>query len=133
MIERREPPRRIGVPERALTAQERAWIEEILRANPKWADVDVTGTRVWGKCDCGQCRSVYLHSGAPQNPSLLGARGYIGRIEIRSVDDFGITITLDHINGALDELYVSYVDLGERGDRSLPEHWQEAARSTVAM
>ncbi|MGH7866530.1 MAG: hypothetical protein ACREP9_02600, partial [Candidatus Dormibacteraceae bacterium] len=128
-----EPPRRIPITERDLTPQERAWIAEIPQANASWADVDVSGTRVWGKCDCGQCRSIYLHSEAPPNPSLLDARGYIGRIEIRTADDFGITITLGHSNGALDELYVNYVDLSEKGDRALQDHWQEVAHTTVGM
>jgi len=128
-----EPARRKPIPERELTAQERAWITDILQANTSWADVDPSGTRVWAECDCGLCRSIYLRSDVRQNPSLLGTRGYIGRIEIRTADDFGITVTLDHLDGALDELYVNYVDLSERGDRTLPEHWREVARTAVAM
>jgi hypothetical protein len=133
MSHNNQPPKIEPIPERALTGQERAWIEEILQANASWADVDVSGTRVWGKCDCGQCKSVFLRSDTPQNPSLAGSRGYIGRVEIRTADDFGITITLDHLDGALDELYVNYVDLGDKGDRALGDHWFEVAHTAVGM
>lgn len=126
-------PKKTPIPERPLTPRERKLVAEILEANPAWADVDVSGTRVVAHCDCGECMSVYLHSDAPQNPSARGTRGYIGRTEIRTTDDFGITVTLDQRDGQLDELYINYVDLGTTGNRTLPEQWSEAIHTTEAM
>ena len=128
-----QPPKRKAIPERPLTPRERRLVAEILQANPAWADVDLSGTRVIAQCDCGECKSVYLHSDAPQNPSARGKHGYIGRTEIRTTDDFGITVTLDQRDGRLDELYVNYVDLSTAGNRKLPEQWSEVARTTQRM
>jgi hypothetical protein len=121
------------VPERELSARERTWIHEILAAHELWSDVDFSATRVVGKCDCGECRTVYLDSATPQNPSLHGTRGYIGRIEIRTTNGFGITITMDQRDGKLYELYVNHVDLSDRGNRTFPENWEELAHLVVAM
>lgn len=133
MISHLEPPKRKPIPRRALTVRERTLISEILQANPAWADVDVSGTRVIAECGCGMCKSIYLDSDRPQNPSVLGTFGYIGRTEIRTLDDFGITVTLDQRDGKLDELYVDYVDLSAAGDRVLPDEWIEAAHTTQPM
>jgi hypothetical protein len=121
------------IPPRPLTIRERELITEILQANAAWADVDASGIRVVAKCDCGNCRSVYLDSDEPQNPSARGTHGYIGRMEIRTIDDFGVTVTLDQRDGRLDELYVNYVDLAAAGDRTLPENWKEIAHTTEPM
>jgi len=56
-----------------------------------------------------------LYTEAQPNQSQSGTRGYIGRLEIRTADNFGITVTLDQHDGLLDELYVDYLDLEERG------------------
>jgi hypothetical protein len=77
--------------------------------------------------------TVYLDSPKPQNPSLAGTRGYIGRIEIRTADDFGITVTLDQHDGRLSELYVDPLDLREPGGRILPDQWQETGHITTPM
>lgn len=118
---------------RPLTPQERQWIQEILQHNPRWADVDLSGTRVVARCSCGNCQTVYLDNPEPQNPSLLGTRGYIGRIEISTTDDFGITVTLDQYDGRLSQLYVDPIDLREPGTRILPKHWQEKGHIVTPM
>jgi hypothetical protein len=121
------------IPERDLNAQERTWIREILNAHQLWSDVDFSATRVVGKCDCGECKTVYLDSAAPQNPSLHGTRGYIGSIEIRTTNGFGITVTLDQLDGKLSELFVNHVDLHDPGNRPFPEEWQELEHLVVPM
>ncbi len=125
------PPKRKKIPPRPLTVQERMLIEQILQANAGWADVDVSGMRVVAECDCGECGTVYLDSDKPQNPSARGTSGYLGRLEIRTTDDFGITVSLDQADGKLDELYINGVDLGATGDRRMPKEWQELSRVTV--
>jgi hypothetical protein len=126
-------PKRKPIPQRPLTSREQRLVAEILHANPAWADVDVSGTHVVAECDCGECKSVYLDSGTPQNPSARGTYGYIGRTEIRTTDDFGITVTLDQRDGKLEELYINYVDLSEAGNRRLPEEWHEVVHTTERM
>jgi hypothetical protein len=76
---------------------------------------------------------VYLRSRAPQNPSLAGTLGYVGRIEITTTDNFLITITLDQKDGMLDELYVNPLDLLEPGNRILPRQWQEKSHTVISM
>src|SRR5580704_6550476 len=118
-------PQRKSISPRPLSTQEQSWIREILEQNPRWADVDVGDTQAIAECDCGSCKTIYLQSSAPQNPSLAGTRGYIGRIEIMTADDFMITITLDQFDGILSELDVNPLDLLEPGTRTLPVRWQE--------
>ncbi len=86
-----------------------------------------------GECDCGECQTAYLDSAAPQNPKLRGSRGYIGRIEIRAAEDFGITVTLDQIDGKLYELYALALDLRPPFNRQLPERWTEKGRTITPM
>src|SRR5271156_5305587 len=112
-------PKRRPIPARSLSAQERGWMQEILDSNRLWSDVDLSTTKVIAECDCGECRTAFLDS--PQNQSLRGTRGYIGRIEIRTNNEFGITVTLDHLDGKLSELYVNAVDLSDEGSRRFPE------------
>jgi hypothetical protein len=128
-----EEPKPRAVPERPLSRRERDWIAEILQSNSAWADVDFAATRVVGKCACGQCHTVYLDSDRPQNPRLSGTKGYIGRIEIRTADEFGITITLDQGDGKLYELYVDFLDLSPEGNRGAPSQWTELAHIVTTM
>jgi hypothetical protein len=93
MTQSQNHPKRRPIPVRDLSGQERAWLQEILNSNPLWSDVDLSTTKVIAECDCGECRTAYLDS--PQNPAVNGTRGYIGRIEIRTDNEFGITVTLD--------------------------------------
>ena len=116
-------PKRRQIQARDLNAQESVWIQEIVDSNKLWSDVDLGNTKVVAECDCGECKTAYLDG--PQNPSLRGTRGYIGRIEIRTNNEFGITVTLDQLDGKLSELYVNAVDLGDDGSRPFPERWGE--------
>jgi len=118
---------------RPLSLQERRWIQEILDHNPRWADVDLSDTSVTARCGCGRCKTVYLDSPTPQNPSLAGTKGFLGRIEISTADSFLITVTLDQHDGKLSELYVDPLDLCEPGNRMLPDKWQETGHLVTAM
>jgi hypothetical protein len=121
------------VSKRPLSVRERAWVDEILQLHPLWSDVDVSETRIVAQCGCGECKTVYLDSDKPQNPTLKGTRGYIGRIDIRTTSDFGITITLDQCDGSLSELYVNCVDLAADGRRPFPQDWEESAHIVESM
>lgn len=124
-------PNRRPIPSRELSRQERTWIQEILNSSALWSDLDPSATKVVAECDCGECRTAYLDS--PQNLAAKGTCGYIGRIEIRTDDEFGITITLDQLDGKLSELYVSAVDLSDDGSRPFPDHWGELAHIVEPM
>jgi hypothetical protein len=95
--------------------------------------VDLNETEAVAECDCGKCRTIYLWCSAEQNPSLAGTRGYVGRIEVMTTDNFMITITLDQRGGMLSELYVNPLDLLEPGNRTLPDQWQEKAHTVIPM
>ncbi len=131
MTQSQNHPKRRPIPARDLSVQERSWVQEILNTNRLWSDVDLSATRVVAECDCGECRTAYLDS--PQNPSVRGTRGYIGRIEIRTNNEFGITVTLDQLDGKLSELYVNAVDLSDDGSRPFPEQWGELAHIVEPM
>jgi hypothetical protein len=62
-----------------------------------------------------------------------GTRGYIGRIEIRTDNEYGITVTLDQLDGRLSELYVNAVDLRDDGSRPFPDRWGELAHIVEPM
>jgi hypothetical protein len=118
---------------RPLNAFELPWVQEILEGHPDWANADLGNTRVVAECDCGNCSAVYLEAEFPQIPHLHGTRGYIGRIEVRTNNDFGITVTLDQRDGRLDQLYVDFLDISEKGDRPRPLKWQEIAHAYTRM
>jgi hypothetical protein len=119
-------PKRRQIPARDLNARERSWIQEILNVNRLWSDVDLSAAKVVTECNCGECQTAYLSS--PQNQAVAGTRGYIGRIEIRTDNDFGITVTLDQLDGRLSELYVNAVDLSDDDSRPFPDSWGENSR-----
>lgn len=118
---------------RPLSMRERCWIQEIMDHVSQWADVDLSDTYVIAHCSCGRCKTVYLDSPKPQNPSLVGTKGYLGRIDITTTDSFGITITLDQHDGKLSELYIYPFDLCEPGTRILPDKWQETHHTVTPM
>jgi hypothetical protein len=126
-------PQRKSIEPRSLSSQERSWIREILEKNPQWADVDLNAAQVIAQCDCGKCRTVFLNSPSPQNPLLVGTKGWVGRIEIMTTDDFMITVGLDQSEGSLSGLYVDAVDLSEPGDRRFPDEWHETAHVVTRM
>ena len=131
MIPSHKHPQRRQIPERELNRQERVWIREILSRNELWSSFDQGQTKVIGECDCGECRTAYLEGS--QNQSAKGTRGYIGRIEIRTNNEFGITVTLDQLDGKLSELYVNAVDVSDGGSRTFPEQWEEIAHIVEPM
>lgn len=124
-------PKRRAISPRDLDTRERTWIQEITGASRLWSSIELDNTKVVAECDCGECKTAYLDG--PQNTSLRGTRGYIGRIEIRTNNDFGITITLDQLDGKLSELYVNAVDLSDEGLRAFPEQWGEIAHIVEPM
>lgn len=128
-------PKRKPIKPRPVSLQEQSWIREIMEHNSQWGNVDLVDTQVVAQCDCGaeNCKTVYLGSPSPQNPSLTGTNGYIGRIEVVTIDDFMITITLDQKDGWLSELYVDFLDLREPGKRVPPDQWEEKGRTVTPM
>jgi len=126
-------PQRKAIEARSLSSQERSWIHEILEHCPRWADVDLNAARVVAQRDCGRCRTVFLDSPSPQNPSLVGTKGWVGRIEIMTSDDFMITIALDQLDGRLSGLYVDAIDLHKAGDRAFPDQWREKGHTVTPM
>lgn len=126
-------PRKEAIEPRHLSIRERTWVREILEHNPRWADVDANDIMVVARCGCGTCQSIYFDSPLPQNPSLAGTKGYIGRIEIMTSDGFLITVTLDQLDGRLSELYVNPLDLNEPGKRKLREVWEEKSHTVIPM
>jgi hypothetical protein len=126
-------PQRKPIEPRSLSSQEVSWIREIVENNPHWADADLNEVRVVAQCDCGKCRTVFFNGSSPQNPLLVGTKGWVGRIEIRTTDDFGITVALDQLDGSLSGLYIDALDLSESGDRAFPDRWQEKAHIVARM
>jgi hypothetical protein len=132
----KKSPHRRPIEPRPLNSIERGWIQAIVEKNPLWADVDLSRLRVVADCGCGyaNCKTVYLDENVPvQNPRLAGTKGYIGRIEISTQDDFGITVTLDQGDGKLSELYVLFTDIGIGDERTAPQTWQELFRTVTSM
>jgi hypothetical protein len=131
MIQASNHPQRKAISPRELSTRERAWVQEILATDPQWSGTDIRRLKVVAECSCGECRSGYLEG--PQNLNAKGTRGYIGRIEIRTNNEFGITVTLDQLDGKLSELYVNAVDLGDAGLRPFPDNWTELAHIVERM
>jgi hypothetical protein len=129
----RAKPRKEVITPRPLSQRERTWVREIMEHNPRWADVDIKGTMVVARCDCETCQTIYFDSPLPQNPSLAGTKGYIGRIEITTVDYFLITVTLDQLDGRIHELDVNPLDLIEPGTRTLADVWEEKTHTVTPM
>lgn len=111
---------------RPLTQQEESWVREILDGNPKWNGVSAALVTVIAEVVEGSSRSMRLSTDTPAK-GLAGTKGYIGRLDIRTSDNFGITVTLDQHDGHLYELYVDFLDLEDRGDRPRPLKWKEVA------
>ena len=118
---------------RPLTQQEKSWVKEILDVNPEWTDVSVSSIEVNAESVAGNSHTIRLHMEGPPKQNQGGTKGYLGRLEIRTADNFGITVTLDQHDGSLDELYVDYLDLEEMGDRPQPLKWEELAHICTKM
>lgn len=114
----------IPIPRRALTEQERAWVNEILAASKEWADVSVGELFAVARCACGFCRAVQLERPpSPQNPRSKG-HGQIGDIDIQTNVGDTINVALYEQDGTLTDLDV----LCEFGFKPVPDTWTEVAR-----
>jgi hypothetical protein len=120
-------------PLRSLTQQEQSWIREILNGNPEWTSFDPSSIRILAESVVGNSRTMKLYTENPSRRDQRGTKGYIGRVEIRTADNFGITVTVDQHDGLPDELYVDFLDLEERGDRLPPAEWEELAHIYTRM
>src|ERR1700712_322549 len=98
---------------RPLTQQEQLWVSEILAGNPKWNGVSAALVTVIAEVVEGNSRELKL-SIETAVKGLAGTKGYIGRLDIRTSDNFGVTVTLDQHDGLLDELYIDFLDLENR-------------------
>jgi hypothetical protein len=118
---------------RSLTQQERSWVAEILGGHPEWSEVDLDEIYVLDEHGTGNMRTMELSKGAIPISKLRGTKGYLGRIEVRTADNFGLTVTLDQYDGSLEELHVDFLDLQEPGDRPKPNEWQELVHIYTKM
>jgi hypothetical protein len=118
---------------RPLTPQERFWVGEILGGHPEWSGIELDQLSVVAENITGNIRSMKLSQGPLQVLELRGTKGWIGRIEIRTADNFGITVTLDQHDGLLEELHVDFLDLDESGKRPQPDTWREIAHIYTKM
>lgn len=118
---------------RPLTPQERPWVTEILSGHLEWFKVDLNEIHVRAESSTGNMHTMKLSKGTFQVECLRGTKGYLGRIEMRTADNFGITVTLDHYDGSLKEFHVDFLDLEEPGDRPQHQEWLELAHVYTKM
>lgn len=115
------------VARRPVTAEEQAWIDDIVSANPRWADVQLGDLFVVAECACG-CRSVVLE--APQhlqNPRLVGHQDLVGEMDINirfDRRDDVVSIFLHYAEGNLSLLEVVWYNFPE----PVPRKWMEMSR-----
>ena len=95
----------VAEPERPLTWEERALVEELLRGAPAQAAAHLASLRVVGRCACGQCPTVFFRApntevaarqlasctGTDDEDGITGvtlwqARGLLTLLEFWSVD-----------------------------------------------
>jgi hypothetical protein len=116
------------VPRRAITEEERKWVQEIVSANPDWADVTIGELHVVKQCTCG-CRSVVLEEPSfVQNPKFSQQQGLIGEIDIHvyledGKDDY-VSVLLHQSRGKLTYMEVIWYNFPE----PVPLHWIEIRR-----
>ncbi len=79
-------------PPRSLTQQEQSWVKEILDLNPEWTDVSVSSIKVNIESVAGNSRTMKLSMDGPLKQNQTGTKGYVGRLEIRTADNFGIKL-----------------------------------------
>jgi hypothetical protein len=117
----------VEVARRPVTAEEQAWIHDIVSANPRWADAQVGDLFVVAECACG-CRSVVLEEPPHlQNPRLVGHQGLVGEIDISirfdGRDDV-VSVLLHYAEGNLSLLEVVWYNFPE----PVPRKWIELSR-----
>ena len=113
----------IPTPRRPLTEQERSWVNEILSASKRWANVSAGELFAIGRCPCGFCRTIQLERPShPQNPRVTGY-GRIGDIDIHTEAGDVITVALYAKDGSLTDLDI----LCEFGFKPVPETWKEVS------
>lgn len=129
----------LPIPRRALAGWERECVAQILAANQKWADVEVSELFAIASCPCG-CRSIQLERPSmPQNrnPAWLESSQIsclsdavhlrygvlIGSIDIVTKNTGLITVQLHGYGGYLDYLEVIWYNPGP-----MPETWEEVSR-----
>lgn len=117
----------VEVQRRGVTAEELAWIRDILSANPHWAKVSLGELFVVAECTCG-CRSVVLDkSENVQNPGFVGHQGLVGEMDLNiqfdGRDDV-VSILLHYAEGSLSLLEVIWYNFPE----PVPARWVELGR-----
>lgn len=117
---------------RSLTQQELGWIAEILRTREEWKLADISEAVVIGQERCDEGASILLSAPEPENASLHGTSGYIGRVCINTTCGAFIEVRLDHLGGRLHELFVLFVDPG-KPSRQLPDTWTEVSHEAFAL
>jgi hypothetical protein len=117
----------VQVERRLLTAEEQAWIRNIVSANPQWADVALGDLFVVAECACG-CRSVVLEQPENiQNPMLIGHQGLVGEMGITIRFDGRedvVSVLLHYAEGSLSLLEVIWYNFPE----PVPRKWVELSR-----
>lgn len=109
---------------RPLTRQELGWINEILTANPEWADVTISELETEAQCTCG-CRSLVLKLPEhPQNPKAIDRVGPIGVIDIITKEGEAISVLLHALHGSL-----SILEVVGLGIDKVPEQWEEISHT----
>lgn len=117
----------VKVPRRPVTAEEQAWIHDIVSANPRWVDAQLGDLFVVAECACG-CRSVVLEEPPHlQNPRLVGHQDLVGEMDINirfdGRDDV-VSILLHYAEGNLSLLEVVWYNFPE----PVPRKWIEMSR-----
>ena len=114
---------------RRPTAEEEAWIRDIVSANPKWAGVNLGDLFVADSgCKCG-CRSIWIEE--PENaqvPELIGHQSLVGDIDISiryDGKDNVVSILLHYAEGSLSLLEVIWYNFPD----PVPRTWPELSRT----
>ena len=113
------------VARRALTEQEKEWVNAILQTNKAWADVIPGEIYVDAECTCG-CHTAHLERPAqPQNAKIAHlSHETVGMMWIITELGKTVGITLHAKYGYLGELEVVY----QENTEPWPPSWREASR-----
>jgi hypothetical protein len=118
----------VEVERRPVTAEEQAWIRDIVSANPHWADVWLGDLFVVAECACG-CRSVVLEQPKHvQNPRFINHQGLVGEMDLDIRFDARedvVSVLLHYAEGSLSLLEVIWYNFPE----PVPANWAELGRN----